>query len=44
VASVEDENICAYSVIDVPSSKGTKVAGTDGCAMNGTMVGFANLP
>jgi hypothetical protein len=42
VASREGENVCSFSMIDVPSAKATKLGDLTGCEEKGTLVGFTS--
>jgi len=44
VASREGENVCAFSMIDVPSAKATTIDGVTNCDEKGTLVGFISAP
>jgi hypothetical protein len=44
VASREEENLCTFSVVDVPSANATKIAGLTGCGEKGTLIGFFAQP
>lgn len=44
VASMEAENYCAFSVVDVASGEATLVNGIRRCRIDGEMVGFASVP
>lgn len=44
VASMESQDYCSFSVLDVASGEASLVNGIKRCRLDGTMVGFATVP